>query len=383
MKLFDDKKQEGGAENVQQSMSKFAFVNEYSPWADTPAIRRACESWFEHIPPGNRADLKSRFRESDDSEHAGAFFELFLHEVFRRLDCQVEFQPNVSGQTPDFRVSQGGKSIYVEATVAGATSNPFHRSRNEQDVIDKLNTLSSPDFSIGVDMEGTLKNTLRKSYVTSKFRRLLDAHDPGKVRGLIAEGGMYAAPSEKIECGAWTLTGWLIPACEDRGASISGRPIVTEPYRAKFLDPISSVRDALAWKARKYRGLLDSPFVIAVNAQNPYYSPSECDVDVLHGNRRIQFGTGPDAESRYVHERNGFWLSKNSGEPAAVLIFKNADMLNMFQASVCLHVNPWDSAPGLPDALFRIPHCELSEDHLERREGEDVAQLLGVSLKQH
>ena len=198
MKLFDDKKWEGSAENVQQSMSKFGFVNESSADSRTSAIRRACESWFEHIPPGNRADLKSRFRESDDSEHAGAFFELFLHEVFRRLDCQVEFQPNVSGQTPDFRVSQGGKSIYVEATVAGATSNPFHRSRNEQDVIDKLNTLSSPDFSIGVDMEGTLKNTLRKSCVTSKFRRLLDVHDPGKVRGLIAEAGCTRPPMRRL-----------------------------------------------------------------------------------------------------------------------------------------------------------------------------------------
>ncbi len=109
-----------------------------------------------------------------------------------------------------------GEALYVEATTAGQTSNPFYRNRNEQDVIDELNlSLSSPHFFIGVDMEGTLKRTLGRGWVPSKFKKLLDAHDPKDVQSLIDKCGLYAAPSERIECGDWTLTGWLVPALED------------------------------------------------------------------------------------------------------------------------------------------------------------------------
>jgi hypothetical protein len=381
MKLFDDKEQDRGTGNVQTPKSSFAFVNDDDPWTDTPDIRRKCESWFEHIPPKHRPHLRSSFRSARDSQHNAAFFELFLHEMFIQLGCHVEMEPNVSGQTPDFRVSQDGKTIYVEATTVGQTSNPFYRSRNEQDVIDELNlSLSSPHFFIGVDMEGTLKRTLGRGWVPSKFKKLLDAHDPKDVQSLIDKGGLYAAPSERIECGDWTLTGWLVPALEDIQCRVSERPIVIEPYRARFLDPISSVRRALYIKAKKY-SRLEAPLAIAVNALNPFYSPLECDSDVLWGNRSILSEIGPNARTQYVRQPNGFWSSKNNGGTAAVLMFKHTDMLNMFQASVCLHVNPRNSSPRLPDALFRLPHFGISEGVMKRREGEDIAQLLGVGWK--
>ena len=147
MKLFDDIESESGAEKVQRPLSKFAFVNGYNVWQDTSYIRRKCESWFEHIPwQKNEPTYEIASGSSDDSQHDGAFFELFLHELLLRLGCEVEIPTNVGGLTPDFRVSQKGISIYVEATAVGPKSNPFYRSRNEQDVIDKLNTLSSLYF---------------------------------------------------------------------------------------------------------------------------------------------------------------------------------------------------------------------------------------------
>ena len=233
---------------------------------------------------------------------------------------------------------------------------------------------------IGVDMEGTLKRTLGRGWVPSKFKKLLDAHDPKDVQSLIDKCGLYAAPSERIECGDWTLTGWLVPALEDIRWRVSERPIVIEPYRARFLDPISSVRRALCIKAKKY-SRLEAPLAIAVNELNPFYSPLECDSDVLWGNRSILSEIGPNARTQYVRQPNGFWSSKNNGGTAAVLMFKNTDMLNMFQASVCLHVNPRNSSARLPDALFRLPHCGISEGVIKRREGEDLTQLLGVSWK--
>ena len=93
---------------------------------------------------------------------------------------------------------------------------------------------------------------------------------------------------------------------------------------------------------------LGAPLVIAVNALNPFHSPGECDADVLWGNLCVQYGLGANDQTRYVRQPNGFWSSKTSNSTAGILMFKNADMLNMFQATASLYVNPRNSSPALP-----------------------------------
>ena len=289
-------------------------------------------------------------------------------------------QPRVGKQTPDFRVSQGGKSIYVEATAVGLTSNPFHPSRNEQDVIDKLNTLKSSDFSLLLDMEGTLKKTISKSSLAGRVKKLLNNNDPDEVRAKIAKFGRRAAPYDKIKIGDWTLTIWLVPTPKDDRSRTSEIPIVRGRYRAKRIDPISSVRKALKKKAKKYREL-DAPLILAVNTLNPYYSDEKSDADVLWGNLLIQYETGAVDRTQYVREPNGFWSGESGGRTSGVLSFQNADMLNMSQVTARLHTNPGNHSSLLPDALSKLTHYVASNGNLIRREGEDLAQLLGVSWK--
>ena len=289
-------------------------------------------------------------------------------------------QPGVGKQTPDFRVSEGGKSIYVEATAVGLTSNPFHPSSNEQDAIDKLNTLKSSDFSLLLDMEGTLKTTISQKSLAGMVNKLLTDKDPDEVRAKIAKFGLRAAPSDRITDGDWTLTVRLTPNRKDGRSGSSDVPIVRGYYPAKRIDPISPVRKPLKKKAKKYREL-DAPLILAVNTLNPYYSAEECDADVLWGNLCIQYETGAVDRTQYVREPNGFWSSESGGRTSGVLSFQNADMLNVSQVTARLHTNPRNHSSVLPDALFKLPHCIASNGNLIRREGEDLAQLLGVSWK--
>ena len=281
-------------------------------------------------------------------------------------------QPRVGKQTPDFRVSQGGKSIYVEATAVGLTSNPFHPSRNEQDAIDKLNTLKSSQFSLLLDMEGTLKTTISQKSLAGRVKELLKNDDPDEVKAEIAKFGRRAAPSDKIKIGDWTLTVRLEPNRKDGRSGNSDVPIVREYFPAKRIDPISPVRKPLKKKAKKYREL-DAPLVIAVNTLNPFSSAEECDADVLCGNLLIQFETGAVDRTQYVREPNGFWSSESGTRTSRVLSFQNADMLNMSQVTARLHTNPWNHSSVLPDALFKLPHYVASNGNLMRREGGDLA----------
>ncbi len=333
MKLFDDIERDKLPDCGEVPKSSFKLLNDYDAWEDAPDLRSKCELWFEHFPAEHRKDIRNRFRSTNNQQHDGAFFELFLHELLIRLGCGVEVNPNVSGKTPDFRVSHGGQSIYIEATAVGRDSGSLSLSSNEQDVIDKLNKLKSSHFCIGVAMEGDLSTTLSRNRVTSPFQALLKDHDPGEVQRSIDKYGLHEAPSERIECGNWTLTGWLAPISPENRSADSLRCIVEYPYRAEPVDPVTSVREALKEKARKY-SQLDAPLVLAVNARNPYSLLPGSDTAVLWGDQVLLLGNKSDSTSRYARKQNGFWLSSKGNGPSAVLMFKNVDLLN--HMAMCL-----------------------------------------------
>ena len=385
MKLFDDSRPCVNSAEPNPNLSNFASCNSDWFWGDNLAIdnssvRDHCEQWFQGIPEGKRADLRGEFRSSDDSAHNGAFFELFLHELLMVLGCEVEFQPQVRGQTPDFRLGEKEHSIYVEATVAGLKTNSLLPSRNEQKVLNDLNTLRSCEFSLLYEFEGDLKETIGRKFVTKGVSRLLETSDASQVRGDIDNLGLRAAPSVKIQRGDWTLTVWLHPRPAESRPKNCDERIVLGRMNAQSMDPISPVREALKRKAEAYKDL-GAPLILALNAANPYFSRDECDFDVLSGDLSLQYGVSAGGAAQYIRQPNGFWFSRRSRAIAGVIIFRNADILNMFQARASLHVSPHYCGPQLPSALLRLPHFIYLDGRPIRKEGENVAQLLGVGLK--
>ena len=99
--------------------------------------------------------------------------------------------------------------------------------------------------------------------------------------------------------------------------------------KAKRIDPISSVREALTDKAKAYNKL-GVPLIVAVNAANPFFHSDECDLNVLWGDLSVQYEMGKNDRTRHIRRDNGFWSSKASSSTAGVLVFRNADILNMF-----------------------------------------------------
>ena len=53
----------------------------------------------------------------------------------------------------------------------------------------------------------------------------------------------------------------------------------------------------------------------------------------------------------------------------------------MFQASASLHVNPHYRGRALPSALMRLPHYIQFDGLIVSKEGENIARLLGVTLR--
>ena len=335
--------------------------------------------WFDKYPLKHRKDLRERFRSDDDQHHGGAFFELFLHELLTRLGFSLKVHPKITGAstTPDFHVCHGDQHFYLEATVTGQVSGPFTRNRNEQDVINKLNTLTSMDFQIGIHMEGKLSTTLGRERVVRPFKELLNAHNPDEVQRLIDEKGPTAAPSRRIECRSWSLQGWLKPVALEKRGSSRAQQLVLDSYRALWTNPVIPVRKALKKKARKY-GNLDAPLVVAVNARDMFYNGKDHDLEVLLGKERLLYSReNPDLPSVPDRELNGVW-SQNS-RIDAVWRFQRIDFLNLWHnASACLYTNLHKTNVELPDALFRLPYANWYNGKMKWFDGEDLVQLIGV-----
>ena len=367
--LFDNiKRSELKSDSPSESI--FRDINQYD-WPGATHIRNTMESWFENYPLQHRTDLRERFRSDDDQNHEGAFFELFLHELLNRLGFSLKVHPEIAGTMarPDFLVSRDHLRFYLEATVSGQRSGPFTRNRNEEDVIDKLNTLTHSKFGITVHLEGTLSRTLSRKNVLRPFKDLLKSHSADEVQSMIDEHGSNAAPSQSIECGNWSLEGWLSPISPDKRLSEPSRQFVIGDHLGKYTDCATPVRDALKKKARKYRNP-DAPLVLAVNTRDRFYNAREHDLEVLFGKEVL------DAPARPGRNVTGVW-SRGRGSDA-VLMFSKVDVWNLYNASACLYTNPHYTNTGLPDALFRLPHANGCNGNMEWFGRGDIAHLVNV-----
>ena len=241
-----------------QRFSSFQMLNRFD-WPGSKGIRTRLDSWFQRFPVSlARRSLRSRFRSDNDHEHEGALFELLLHELLMRLDCSVVVDPVIAdtNATPDFLVKQRHHRFYLEATMVGARSGPFTHNANEQDVIDKLNTLQSVHFGIRVHMEGKLTKTLSKHQVIAPFETLLANYDPDTGSRAIDRYRRRGAADVRLEIDGWYLDAHLIqrPGPRD-GRTSTVKPFVLGEMRAKVIDASSPSekhserrpRDILDW----------------------------------------------------------------------------------------------------------------------------------------
>jgi hypothetical protein len=83
-------------------------------------LRVELEKWFRDYPGTAQSQLQRRFRQSLPSQHSGAWWELYLHRLFSRLDLAVSVDPTLpdTRSRPDFRITAGDKAAYIEASTS-------------------------------------------------------------------------------------------------------------------------------------------------------------------------------------------------------------------------------------------------------------------------
>jgi hypothetical protein len=140
----------------------FSFLNR----VDQPfwqRIREELERWYADYPddePG--LPFRRRFRDPAPAQHYGAWWELYLHRLFRCLCFEVEVEPNVVGGRPDFRMTRGSDSFLVEATTSfsGIVDEERHEQR-EAGILAAIDKAKNPNFFVRAEFEKVGEETPR------------------------------------------------------------------------------------------------------------------------------------------------------------------------------------------------------------------------------
>lgn len=193
--------------------------------------------------------MRARFRDGNDSLHAAAFFELYLHELLFMLGYSVTVHPVLvaSSRHPDFLVQRGETRFYLEAIVANNKSKAEMAAQRRLDqVYDVLNSMQSPNFFIGVKaIEGPCKPPPARK-LRSAIEMFLNELDLDVMQDCMRTCGLSAIPTGKFVHGSWKVEFFPIPKSEKTRGNLSLRPIgMMGSFDVQIVDDSRALREAI------------------------------------------------------------------------------------------------------------------------------------------
>ncbi|MCL0075719.1 hypothetical protein M1O17_02420 [Dehalococcoidia bacterium] len=383
MRLFDtvDREYLGPAPYAE---AEFTYLN-YSARPQAGRIREVLEDWFLRYPEAKSADIRARFRSTNDFHHCSAFFELFLHELLLRLGLSVDIHPNLARVTtrhPDFVVEcPHGVSFYMEAVLATNVSRDDYAARARMNVVyDALNRLDSPNFFIGMDITGIPQTPPSARQIRSFLSRCLSQLDPDEMSELLKSGGLKALPRWPYEHEGWKIHFYPIPKSPDARGKPGTRPIGLRFHGVHRMDSRTAIRDAICGKAGHY-GDLDLPYVIAVNALDGSVDFTDI-MEALFGKEKyiIDVSQSGHNEPEMTRALDGVWTSASGPRYtrlSAVLIAVGSSPWNVPRTDIRLYHNPWAKLPYTSE-LECLPQAVLFTDQMKLEGGESLANIFGL-----
>ena len=374
--LFDDVERTDHRHSTR-ARPAFDFLNK-SAWSACHSMRDTLEQWFARYPDSSKNDLRARFRKRDHN-HESAFFELFLHEVFRRLGLSPEVHPELrSGRgRPDFAItgSSGGTS-YVEANVVGLTGFMAKDSLEDEvlDAIDALAVERPTRIRLSARTRGTLIKLPPIRSTKERVRRWLDRID-GESR---SSGRIEAEPSLRISYGEWSITRTAIY----RRHHTSDRLIHIGPGKSGPSSESVALRKNVVSKAKQHRDL-ERPLIIAMNTHRGFQG-REDELSALFGRELLSWQEDDHGNvvtlPHVSREPEAVWRNRAGNRYSrlhGVLFFRGARPWTAHCVTSHLYVNPYIHA-DVPPELLRLGSARVRGGEMRWEAGLPLGELLDL-----
>jgi len=135
------------------SESTYTYLNRSADkrWSQT---RDLLEGWFAEYPDEQKAKFRTDFSVSDQGQHLGAWWELYIYTLYRRIGYDnIEIHPELDDipTHPDYLVTSNDNSMYVECIVTSTSDAPITRNPGvEAAIYDAVNDITDTNFLVGL-----------------------------------------------------------------------------------------------------------------------------------------------------------------------------------------------------------------------------------------
>ncbi|MGY0235947.1 hypothetical protein [Longispora urticae] len=227
--------------------------------------------WLDNVPTTDRRSLLGSIKSGDNHAFDSAFWELYLHEAYRRSGHQVSIHPDLPNSSfhPDFLVEGETGRFYLEAVRVGIAAHKVAETRRLNEVHAVLDQMSPDRFMIGLSHYSIGPRPLPTTKLREQVKRWLGSLDPVAVADDLAKGFYQDLPKLVHEVDGWRLEIEALPL-KPEAYGKPGRLVgMHGEGEAQIVDNVTGLRKALSSKAKKY-GVLDAPLVIAVMSNTDY-----------------------------------------------------------------------------------------------------------------
>ncbi|MFC1482331.1 hypothetical protein ACFL51_00845 [Myxococcota bacterium] len=338
-RLFEARQRED-SRPCQHGESTFEFLDRIGPSSYWDDVRDLLESWFRHHPDPEavRKRLKSDFD--------ATYWEMYVHEVFRRLGYDAEIERGGAKHRPDFTFTKDGETLVVECW-SSATAG-FDRTlqlRNgglewveyKEERINKLaqelnDRVTSPARSVWLDDVVYADDHPSFTRISMDVQAWIDEKPRSEQRKEFSNAG-------------WSFMLTAMRKCADE-PFVAGYPCVAvDPSR-----PQEALFTGIRKKAKKsYLQNDQEQLVIAASFPSTFLSVDEMDAA--------------------LYQPGGLWHGGSNGHVAAVIVGK--------------HMKPMSVAWGLPTAWLRPGIAELPLPFKTARPVTDGLDWMDASTTPH
>ena len=294
-------------------------------------VRGELDGWFARLPAPARADLRNRFAQDAELDHAGAFWELWVHEAHRRrgFEVTVNIGCEAGERRQDFVLARGRERCWLEATVVGGDSPlSFTERRLDEQLRDIVATVRAPRFSLALEVVKYGACSPGRRRIVPPLERWLGSLDVRELRAPTVRRLAFDDWIVDVEAIALDRADARASGCAQlvpRGAG--GRSAVND---------VRPLRRKIKKKAARY-GELDRPYLLAVLA----LGDAVRERDVEHA----LLGEGAAGRDHAVwHGPGGPCNTRLSGVLVARGL-RSTDPLSSAAAAPALWQNPWALRP--------------------------------------
>lgn len=353
--------------------SDFQFLNRAAgePW---DAARELLEAWYQDYGDSDN-DLRGRFRNPAKAQHVGAWWELYVYTMFRRLDYDIIIHPRLPDTTkkPDFLLRKSSKKLIVECAVM-LEEDRWADSDGRNWVLQCINDIQDSNFLVRVDINTEGERRPRRDDIVKPIKAWLAALDVDTVWESTQSGGDW--PEKEFAIRSWRITLKAIPLRPGRRGLTTGL-IGIGPMKTGWLRHTEQMRGILHDKGSKY-GQPDHPFVLALLAL-PITAGEHEMTNALYGSVGMTVAVGENdlSAGEWTRQRDGYWRPRpdlRGSRISAVLFAEALNSSRPFSALPRLWINPWAKAPL--ESLPPFAAFVVEEDQLVSREATTTAEDL-------